>query len=182
MIAVSQVPTFDCYATLHRHPSRLDRVVLVAGRVLQGLFGGIHGEPPLALPSGSTAGIEGQGRVRVRPPQVRPPSSAYGIEGHGHILLVNSKESRRYNESNELAVLADQDIVDLANLDIGGIIDVLLLEVGDGHRVLRNHSQSLRPYRAANSRRRGLLRVGRAGYGRGNCGSNGQCVHLLLLH
>src|SRR5579871_6836352 len=92
-------------------PRRLVAVVLVAGRRLQRILGLVEREIPLVV---FFLGL-------------------HGIERHGDILLAHAEKAADADDQRRyLALLVEQYIVDRADLGLLGVVDGLLVEIGDG--------------------------------------------------
>src|SRR5262249_10092583 len=104
------------HRSLHRLPGGFGLVKLIAPRVLKCIFRGSHGQVPFAILL----------------------SSVNGLERNSYVLLADPEEAANGNhESIDFAVLIQKNVADFANFRIRRVIDVLLVEVGDGRDVLR---------------------------------------------
>jgi hypothetical protein len=133
-----------------------------------------------------TSADRGDVALGMRSPPGRLAASSQSVAvtawPHGHVLFVD--EGRGHvlipilpvdadviadpnNKGTDVAVLVEEHILDLPDLciQIGGIVNVVLVEAGDAGLGLRYRSQYLRLCRAAEARRQCLLRIGRSGYG-----------------
>src|SRR5262245_9330400 len=111
------------------HPRHRVAVVFEALRAFEGILGRVHDQVPLVI-------------VLVR--------DLDGIEGDGDVLFAHpEKAADADDERGGLALTVDEHIHDLADLAVVGVIDALLVPVGDGHAVGWDARHDLRSRAAA---------------------------------
>ena len=108
------------------HPGGRVAVVLEPGRRLQAVLGRVHDQVHLPVLHGRL----------------------HRIERDEHVLFARAEEAADADDQRvDLAGLVDQHVLDLSDLVVVRIIDVLLVPVGDGHRIRRYRSFHFRGWR-----------------------------------
>src|SRR6185369_16212946 len=109
---------------LFGYPRHIGAVVLEALGALEGILCGVHHEIHLVVIS---------------------LLHLHRVERHRHILLAGAQKSANADdERGSLSVLVEQHIHDLADLVVRRIIDILLVPLGHGDRILRDSAHGLR--------------------------------------
>jgi hypothetical protein len=165
-MAARTSPAADAAGRLLRElggdPIRPRLVILVPRCCLQRLFRGIHRQVPLVILFGCSD----------------------RVKRNRYILRVHSEEATdRYNEGADLAVITDEYVNDLADLAVGGIIDILLVVIGYRRCIGRESSQDV-SLSCGNARggRCGLLCLGGTAHGGSDRGSHDKFISYMSLH